>query len=264
MLTNGGLDGKLFNVITPLLMFVPALLVVGYVLITKQGLKITNWKFGYPKYLLYGALIPAILSLILMITIETLGFGKSAHFVLENGQINVLKGQFIMGNGTQSYIHFAFNMIFTAIAFSILSGVFALGEELGWRGFLQEKFINNWGMFKGIIALGLIWGFWHFPYIISGYNYPEAPILGAFILFPMLTVFASFFLAWLTIKAKSIWPAVLAHGSVNAFYGSFVQGMSFGDNRLMADLIVIFVWLLIGLISFVALRKHFSLNPYHN
>jgi membrane protease YdiL (CAAX protease family) len=98
----------------------------------------------------------------------------------------------------------------------------------------------------------LIWGFWHFPLIVSGYNYPESPVLGAFILFPLTTIFASFFLAWLTIKGQSLWPAVLAHGSVNSFIGAFIGGMEY-QNRLAADILVLAFWAIIALLSYHSL-----------
>ncbi|MDJ0646464.1 MAG: CPBP family intramembrane metalloprotease [Flavobacteriaceae bacterium] len=255
VLTNGGLKSSLFDAITPIVMYMPAALTIGYVLITKKGLKSINWKLGKPIYLLYGALLPALLSLFLMVLIGSLGYGESAHLVLEEGQVNILKGRFVMGNGLQSYGLFAVNMISTVMVFSLLSGFFAFGEELGWRGFLQEKLIDKWGLFKGVTILGFTWGFWHFPYTISGYNYPETPILGAFVMFPLLAVFASFFLAWLTIKAKSFWPAVLAHGSVNAFMGSIVQGMDFGTTRLEADIVVLAVWFIVGTLSYLGLKQ---------
>src|SRR5262249_14339677 len=81
------------------------------------------------------------------------------------------------------------------------------------------------------------------------YNYPEHPLLGAFLLFPLTTLFASFFLAWLTLSSSSLWPAVLAHGSVNTFYGQVLLEMSFGPNRLTVDIIVLLVWLFLAAVS---------------
>lgn len=260
VLTNGGFESKLFNILTPIIMYMPALLVIVHTIVTKEGLKSINWKIGKPIYLLYGIFFPAFLSILMMGIINSLGYGESAHMALVDGKVNILKGRFTLGNGLQSYGFFFLNMLVTAVFFSIISGLFAFGEELGWRGFLQKKLLIEVGLLKGIIILGLVWGFWHFPYIASGYNYPESPYLGAFVIFPLMTVFASFFLAWLTIKAQSFWPAVLAHGSVNAFMGSFVQGMEFGEHRLTADLIVLSIWLIVGFFSYLLLRKEYPNN----
>ncbi|WP_445263802.1 CPBP family glutamic-type intramembrane protease [Rhodohalobacter sp. 8-1] len=81
-----------------------------------------------------------------------------------------------------------------AIPFSIINSIAAFGEELGWHGYLQDKFVCSYGRTLGIRLLGPLWGSWHFPLILPvGYNYPDSLILGAFLLFPATAVLASFF-----------------------------------------------------------------------
>ena len=68
------------------------------------------------------------------------------------------------------------------IAFSItlaplLNTVFALGEELGWRGFLLPSLLPL-GQWRAILMSGVIWGIWHAPAILQGHNYPSQPMLG--------------------------------------------------------------------------------------
>lgn len=256
ILMNGGVESEAFETLAPIIMFLPAILTILIVIITKEGLKSINWKLGKPIYLIYAAFIPSILALTSIIIISSLGWGEITHFNYVGNKFEILKGRFIMGQGTQSIVYFIFNYILTTFVFSIVSGLFAFGEELGWRGYLQNRMIYKKGILSGIVILGLIWGFWHFPIILNGYNYPENPILGAFILFPFTTIFASFFLAWLTLKAKSFWPAVIAHGSVNAFIGSFVAGMDYQNgNRLYADIFVLILWGLIAFLSYKSIHK---------
>lgn len=255
---NGGIESKAFEMLAPIIMFLPAILAIFIIMITKEGLKSINWKIGKPIYLLYAAFIPSVLALGAIFLISSFGWGEISHFRIVDYKIEISKGRFILGHGSQSMGFFFLNYLLTTIVFSLISGVLAFGEELGWRGYLQNKLINKKGPFWGIIILGLIWGFWHFPIILNGYNYPETPILGAFILFPITTIFASFFLAWLTLKAGSFWPAVIAHGSVNAFIGSFVAGMDYNnENRLFADILMLILW---GLIAFLSYRSVKRLN----
>ncbi len=47
----------------------------------------------------------------------------------------------------------------------------ALGEELGWRGWLLPKLMPL-GAIPAILTSGVIWGLWHTPLILLGYNYP--------------------------------------------------------------------------------------------
>ena len=53
-----------------------------------------------------------------------------------------------------------------------INAVFGFGEELGWRGLLQLEFARL-GFWKSSALIGLIWGVWHAPIIIQGYNYPQ-------------------------------------------------------------------------------------------
>lgn len=94
----------------------------------------------------------------------------------------------------------------------------ALGEELGWRGWLVPRLapLGNVGM---VLVSGIIWGLWHAPLILLGYNFPLAPgWLGMLAMCGMTTSFGAV-LAWLRIASQSVWPAALAHGSINAAAG---------------------------------------------
>lgn len=52
-------------------------------------------------------------------------------------------------------------MVFYFLFWGIISG--PLSEELGWRGFLQEKLLKNNTIFKTSVLIGGVWGIWHLP-----------------------------------------------------------------------------------------------------
>jgi uncharacterized protein len=71
-----------------------------------------------------------------------------------------------------------------------------LSEEYGWRGYLLPRLLPL-GEIKGTIVLGLIWAFWHLPFILTGLNYPgQDPLLSA-LLFIAVVVVLSFPYTWL-------------------------------------------------------------------
>lgn len=99
----------------------------------------------------------------------------------------------------------------------ILNAIPTFGEEFGWRGYLQPKLMAL-GARKGILLTGLIWGVWHSPIILMGHNYGKsyfgAPYLGPLAMV-WFTLSLSVIFGWMTIKAKNVWPAVIAHGAGN-------------------------------------------------
>lgn len=115
---------------------------------------------------------------------------------------------------------------------SVINVIPAAGEEVGWRGYLFPRLLELTGPLPAVLISGVVWGLWHAPLILLGYNYPSNPGLGLL----AMCVFAigiGAILAWLRQKGGSIWPAALAHGSLNAAAGSFM--LMFADADFTVD-----------------------------
>ena len=108
---------------------------------------------------------------------------------------------------------------------------FALGEEIGWRGFLYPALYAAFGgkearkraAWKAHLITALIWSFWHFPInTLTGYNYgtayPGFPVTGAVAMFVMCFA-VGVIQSVLVEKTGSIWPAAILHGAFNALAG---------------------------------------------
>ena len=99
----------------------------------------------------------------------------------------------------------------------ILNSIATFGEEFGWRAYLLQKLMPLGGR-KAVLIIGAIWGIWHWPFIFMGYeygfDYPGYPWVGP-IVFIWFTFIIGTFLAWITLKSKSVWPAVIAHAALN-------------------------------------------------
>ncbi len=250
----GGLDGSKFRQLTPLIMYIPAIVTINFIILSKNSLKKSIlWRLPKAKYLLQALLVPLLICALTIFIITLFGWGELSHFDVVSSEVLVKKGHFILGKGVQSIPFFLLNFALTILGFSFLSAVLAFGEEIAWRGYLQGKLVAKNGTFKGILLVGIIWGFWHLPYNLAGYNYPENPILGAFLLFPLTTVFASFFLGWLTLNSKSVWPAVLGHAFVNTIIGTLVGGMNY-SNRFKAELTLLTIWGITSIISYALIK----------
>ncbi|WP_326553341.1 CPBP family intramembrane glutamic endopeptidase [Micromonospora sp. NBC_01813] len=105
----------------------------------------------------------------------------------------------------------------------------ALGEELGWRGWLLPKLMPL-GTLPAIVISGVIWGLWHAPLILLGYNYPDAPgWLGMTAMVGMCVVFGAVF-GWLRLRSGSVWPAALAHAAFNGAGGTYLLFAMAGER----------------------------------
>ena len=127
--------------------------------------------------------------------------------------------------------------IFFALSLAPLINVlFALGEELGWRGFLLPRLLPL-GQWRAIILSGLIWGFWHAPVIVLyGHNFPTHPYLGILLMMVGCALFGTI-LSWLYLNTKSPWVAALGHGAVNASPGLAIYFLKPGFDTAVGGLI---------------------------
>ncbi len=111
----------------------------------------------------------------------------------------------------------------------------ALGEEMGWRGYLLERLSRDLGLGPASAAVGVVWGLWHAPLILAGYNYslyglssclePAGGLkaLGSFTLF---TTVLGILLAVLRVKGGSTYISAAGHGTLNAVGGLFASLIS--------------------------------------
>ncbi len=97
--------------------------------------------------------------------------------------------------------------------------IFAIFEEVGWRGYLAPK-LDSLGInrFAGYAIVAVVWASWHLPYIreLTWVYAPEAMI--TFIPRFYLVMFAfSILYGEIRTITGSFWPAVLMHCIGNSF-----------------------------------------------
>lgn len=96
--------------------------------------------------------------------------------------------------------------------------IFALGEEIGWRGYLLPLLLQITSTRKAVILHGFLWGIAHAALIYFGFNYSNAywgaPYSGM-IMMIFVCVVLGIWLAYVTIKSGSIIPATILHGASN-------------------------------------------------
>jgi len=93
----------------------------------------------------------------------------------------------------------------------------ALGEEIGWRGYLVPKLLERYQPNQVSIIVGLIWAVWHFPIMITGDYGSQTPIWYQLICFTLMLVGVNFVYTWFRIKSGSMWTGVLLHTAGNLY-----------------------------------------------
>ena len=130
-----------------------------------------------------------------------------------------------------------------------INGIFGFGEEFGWRGYLLPKLLPL-GKTRAYVLTGVIWGLWHAPLILVGFNYPGYPLAGVLFMCALTTVMG-IFLNEMTLRHRSSILAGSIHGAIN--------GQGYGIWRILfpsvnpllgglTGLVGIGVWLVVGLV----------------
>jgi membrane protease YdiL (CAAX protease family) len=204
---------------------------------------------GPKRYYLWAWLLPP--ALMILASLFTLIFGI-ARLDLSLIMIRAAMASAAGGNTIPAEVMAAFQILLAIGRVPFINVVLALGEELGWRGYLLPKLLPL-GQWKAILISGIIWGVWHTPAVVQGLNYPGHPIAGTFMM-TVLCVLLSAIFSWLYLNTKSPWVAAVAHASVNAAAGLPLLFLHAGFNTTLGGtigaptawlaMILFIIWLL--------------------
>lgn len=112
-----------------------------------------------------------------------------------------------------------------------INGLFAFGEEYGWRGVLAEE-LRPLGVVRANLLTGVVWGLWHAPLIALGHNYGPQWAVGI-PLFVLITTPLSFILWWARERSGSVVAPAVVHGAFNGFAGIYLLVLV-GSDRLVS------------------------------
>ncbi len=196
-----------------------------------------SWRY-YVIALLLPLAVTAVITLLAMAT----GLGEP-DFTFRRAVAQLAPGQEIPPVPPATLLLVPLQLLVT----SIFAAPVLWGEEFGWRGYLQIRLLAERPLLAAI-ATGVIWGVWHYPINLRGYNFPDHPILGL-IVFPVSTTLVSVIFGWLMLKSKSVWVASLAHAATNSVGGSLLFLLfAGGADFLYVSYLGILGWLPLGII----------------
>ena len=225
-----GLAHPLAGVLIPVMMFTPALAVVLVILVLRPVTKgerlrfLGIWPLRPAKRViwlsvlgLFGPLVVIALSVVVAaafgwVQLDLVGFSGFR----ETLEASLPDGVPVPPTG----VVIASQLIAIPFAAATINAVMAFGEELGWRGFLVPA-LRQYGTWPALLMSGVVWGAWHAPVILLGYNFGRTDLTGVLIMVGGCVAWG-ILLGWLRLRSASVWPAVFAHGAINAAGGTLL------------------------------------------
>jgi uncharacterized protein len=191
------------------LMWCPALAAFATLRLNRRSFSELGWKWG--KYQFQSWLIPLVYTAIAYVIVWTTGLGGFGNpdFVKTASDTTGLHGS----NWVSVFIYLFLVCVFGLVG-SLAS---ALGEEIGWRGFLVPELARNFSFTTTALISGVVWSLWHYPLLIWGdYNGGTATWY-SLTCFTVMVIGISFVFAWMRLKSGSLWTGAMLHASHNLF-----------------------------------------------
>jgi membrane protease YdiL (CAAX protease family) len=203
--------GMAFGMVIVAIMWCPALAALASCHVLGRDARSLGWRWPEWRYIAVAYFVPLAYAGIAYGAVWALGLGGWNR---EN--VGAIVQRFDLP-GTPAWAVFTAWLFFTATAQMIRGMATALGEEIGWRGFLVPELAKQMSYTKLSLLSGLIWAAWHSPLLLfADYNAGTSRgyALGCF---TVMIISTSFVFAWLRLRSRSLWPAAVLHASHNLF-----------------------------------------------
>jgi membrane protease YdiL (CAAX protease family) len=196
-----------------LLLVAPALAALITRLIFQRNLRGFAWRRPTLRAAVSAYLLPFLVSGSVFI-LAWVAFG---YYTTDNTDTGVLQG-----------------LVVSATVGFLAAAAFGFGEELGWRGFLVPELAKVTHFTNVALISGAIWALWHWPLILFAADvtdFDKTPAWFTLPAFSITIIAAGTVMAWFALKTRSIWPAVIMHGSQNAITQGFFADYTAQDGN---------------------------------
>jgi len=220
VLRAGKMDaGNLFYVTGS--MWSPAFAAFATKRIFGESIRDLPWRWGSWKYVRLGYLIPVAYALPIYLAVWLTGLARFA-----DGEFIEKTAETFGWRGFPAIATLALFILFTASIGLVGKTSRALGEEIGWRGFLVPELSKVVG-FGGVgLISGAMWAVYHFPILIFADYNAGTPVWFGLGCFTLGVIAESFVFAWLTLRSASLWPAAIMHGAHNLWIQSILTPLT--------------------------------------
>jgi membrane protease YdiL (CAAX protease family) len=221
--------GKLnsgFGRYTAGLMWCPGVAAIITSLLLKRKISLLGWQWGETRFQLWSYLTPLIYAFIAYLVIWTAGWG-------------LFYDQEVVGEIATSFGFAGLPAGMVIVLYILIMGLYglpgsvssALGEEIGWRGFLTPELYRSMGYTKTSLITGLVWSIWHYPILLFADYNSGTPAWYGLSCFTILVISISFVFTWFRIRSNSLWTAAILHASHNLFIQSIFTPLTKSNDN---------------------------------
>lgn len=162
-----------------------------------------------------------------------------------------------MGFST-NWLFLAINLAALPVNFFLVYTPF-LGEEYGWRAFLQPLLQKRFGPRRGVVLLGVLWGVWHLPLNVFYYS-PETWMQSLANQIALCVCLAAFF-GYAQHKTRTVWVPVVLHYLNNNLIAIFAGTADVIENQVIGWADVAASVVLLAVLYLPSLASRFWKNP---
>ena len=174
-----------------------------------------GWGWGKTKYQFASYWIPLAYAAVVYVPLWIAGFSNFRAPV-----IGLLLGRFGIHGSVAAYF------LLIATLGMAESCTRALGEELGWRGFLVPQLAKVMPFGGVALTSGVVWSLWHYPLILLANYHGAGPAWYSLMCFTVMVIGISFLFAWMRLKSGSVWTGMFLHASHNIFIQAFFDPLT--------------------------------------
>jgi membrane protease YdiL (CAAX protease family) len=209
------------------IMWCPGVAAIITSLLTGRSLREIGWRWGATKYQFAAWVVPMLYAWPAYILVWATGLGGFPAAKI----VTVLRERLHLG-GASDTTTLVVGYIVTATVGMLFGCIGALGEEIGWRGFLVPELSRITSFTRLSLISGTIWALWHFPLIFFGnYNSGGTPRWFSASCFFIMVVGISFGFAWLRLKSGSMWTGMIMHAIHNAIIQSYLTPLTVSNSK---------------------------------
>lgn len=139
--------------------------------------------------------------------------------------------------GNFGYTGAALSLILKDCLPMMIIGIFpnvitAMGEEIGWRGYMLPALTERSGLKKALIITSLFWCCWHLPLLAFGDYMAGAQVWYKLPAFVLCILPVGIIIGGLTYMSKSVWPAAFLHAAHNNYDQAVFAVITRGDDMM--------------------------------